>query len=160
SECRLGVDIAALKAETLSHYNDQHGVPLRSRVFGAIRTLNRLGAAAAPVSNIPGRVRPMRRLMGRTMGIAPQRPLPAFQRRTLPRWFATRQAQSQRTDLGWVTFLADSFTTFTEPHIGQAAVELLERAGWQVRLQGTGCCGRSSLSKGLLDDAMARAAKL
>jgi FAD/FMN-containing dehydrogenase/Fe-S oxidoreductase len=160
SECPLGVDIAALKAETLSYYHDQHGVPVRSRVFGAIRTLNRLGAAAAPVSNLPGRVRPLRRLMGRTLGIAPQRPLPVFQRHTLPRWFASREAPPEPAGQGSVTFLADSFTTFTEPQIGQAAVELLERAGWHVRLQSTGCCGRSSLSKGLLDDAKAKAAKL
>ena len=50
-------------------------------------------------------------------------------------------------------FLADSFTTFTEPAIGRAAIELLEAAGWSVRLESGGCCGRSSISKGLLDRA-------
>ena len=63
------------------------GTPLRSRVFGGIRALNRLGAATAPLSNLPGRVPALRRLLGRTLGIAPQRPLPVFARRTLPRWF-------------------------------------------------------------------------
>ena len=56
SECPLGVDMASLKAEFLSHYQDVHGVPLRSRLFGAIRPLNRLGAATAPLSNLPARV--------------------------------------------------------------------------------------------------------
>ncbi len=56
AECPLGVDMAKLKSETLSHYHDEHGVPLRTRVFGAIRTLNRLGSATAPLSNVPGRV--------------------------------------------------------------------------------------------------------
>ena len=54
---------------------------------------------------------------------------------------------------GDVVFLADSFTTFTEPAIGRAAIELLEAAGWRVRLESAGCCGRSSISKGLLDQA-------
>ena len=45
SECPLGVDMAALKSEALAHHHDVHGTPLRSRVFGAIRTLNRLGSA-------------------------------------------------------------------------------------------------------------------
>ena len=54
SECPLGVDMAALKSETLAHHHDVHGTPLRSRVFGAIRTLNRLGSATAPLSNLPG----------------------------------------------------------------------------------------------------------
>jgi Fe-S oxidoreductase len=57
-------------------------------------------------------------------------------------------------------FLADSFTTFTEPWVGRAAIELLELAGWRVRLEDAGCCGRASLSKGLLDQARRRAAAL
>jgi Fe-S oxidoreductase len=52
-----------------------------------------------------------------------------------------------------VIFLADSFTTFTEPSAGQAAIELLEHAGYRFRFFDTGCCGRSSLSKGLVDAA-------
>ena len=160
SECPLGVDIAALKSEALAHHHDLHGTPLRSRVFGAIRTLNRLGAATAPVSNLPGRVRPLRRLLARTLGIAPERPLPVFQRRTLPRWFAAHEPPAGTAGQGEVTLLADSFTTFTEPEIGRAAVEMLEHAGHRVRLQSSGCCGRSSLSKGMLDDAKTKAARL
>ena len=53
SECPLSVDMATLKSEFLSHYNAIHGTPLRSRLFGSIRTLNRLGSATAPLSNLP-----------------------------------------------------------------------------------------------------------
>ena len=56
SECPLGVDMAALKTEALAAYHDQHGIPLRSRMFGSIRTLNRLGSAAFPLSNLVGRM--------------------------------------------------------------------------------------------------------
>ncbi|MGH8894884.1 MAG: FAD-binding and (Fe-S)-binding domain-containing protein, partial [Actinomycetes bacterium] len=160
SECPLGVDMATLKSETLSHHHDVHGVPVRSRAFGAIRTLNRLGSATAPWSNLPMRARPVRALLGRALGIAPQRPLPAFQRRTLTRWFDGRARTPAPATQGTLTFLADSFTTYTEPGVGQAAVELLERAGWSVRLESGGCCGRASLSKGLVDDAKRKAAHL
>ncbi|WP_246266506.1 FAD-binding and (Fe-S)-binding domain-containing protein [Nonomuraea typhae] len=148
SECPLGVDMASLKSEALHQYHQTHGVPLRSRVFGAIRTLNRLGAATAPISNwfAP----PLRRLLG----LAGQRPLPRFRRDTLPRWYARRTAKTEGQE---VILLADSFTAFTEPDIGRAAVELLEKAGYRVRLAAEGCCGRSSLSKGLLDRARAMA---
>ena len=66
-----------------------------------------------------------------------------------------------RRGVAWrVVFLADSFTSYTEPEIGRAAIELLEMAGWDVQLAGDVCCGRSLISKGLLDAARARHAEL
>ena len=41
---------------------------------------------------------------------------------------AARPAPSR----GPVTFLADSFTTFTEPGVGRAAIELLDAAGYDL----------------------------
>jgi Fe-S oxidoreductase len=162
SECPLSVDMATLKAEFLSHYQDVHGVPLRARMFGAIRTLNRLGAATAPVSNLPARVPPLRALLERTAGIDRRRPLPRFARETLVRWHRRRPAPARppAADRGELVFLADSFTTYTEPRVGRAAIELLEAAGWRVRLESGGCCGRASISKGLLDQARGMAADM
>jgi FAD/FMN-containing dehydrogenase/Fe-S oxidoreductase len=160
SECPLGVDMAALKSETLSHHHDLHGTPLRSRIFGAIRLLNRIGSATAPLSNLPGRIGWVRRLMDRLIGITPARPLPRFARKNLLRWFRRRSSAATPGDRPTVVFLADSFTTFTEPGVGRAAIELLELAGWHVRLEAGLCCGRSSLSKGLVDDARRKARAL
>jgi Fe-S oxidoreductase len=91
-------------------------------------------------------------LLERTMGIARERPLPRFAREHLVGW-DKRRRRSVEAPRGDVIFLADSFTTYTEPAIGRAAIELLEAAGHRVRLESAGCCGRSSISKGLLDRA-------
>jgi FAD/FMN-containing dehydrogenase/Fe-S oxidoreductase len=158
SECPLGVDMAALKTETLAVHHDQHGIPLRSRMFGSIRTLNRLGSATFPLSNLVGRWRPGRLMAERWLGVSAARPLPRFQRQDLRGWYRRRPAPATPESQGELVFLADSFTTFTEPSVGRAAIELLELAGWQVCLESTGCCGRASLSKGLVDQAQRMAA--
>ena len=168
SECPLGVDMTALKSEALAAYHDRHGVPVRDRAFGAIRTLNRLGSAAAPAANFLAGLRPLRRAGERWLGIAADRPLPRFERRTI---FADRPgsgAQSAgpgaqaadsggpragRAPRGDLIFLADCFTSYNEPSAARAAIEMLELAGWRVRLTDAGCCGRASFSKGLLDQA-------
>jgi FAD/FMN-containing dehydrogenase/Fe-S oxidoreductase len=160
SECPLGVDMAALKTETLAVHHDQHGVPLRSRMFGSIRTLNRLGSAAYPLSNFVGRWRPGRLMAERWLGISAARPWPRFRGQDLRGWYRRRPARTTPGSQGELVFLADSFTTFTEPSVASAAIELLELAGWQVRLEGAGCCGRASLSKGLVDQARRMAAGL
>ncbi len=154
SECPLGVDMATMKSEFLHHYQGTHGVPARARFFAAARWLNRLGSACAPLSNMLAVVPGVRTLLERTLGITRRRPLPRFHRRTLLRWFATRQRQTTQTaPLGRVVMLANSFTTYSEPGVGIAAVELLEMAGWDVELIGNRCCGRAAISKGRLDEA-------
>ncbi len=153
SECPLGVDMAALKSEALAAYHDRHGVPLRSRMFGSIRALNRIGSATYPLSNLAGRVRPARSVAERWLGVTAARPLPRFQRENLSRWFRRRAAPATPAPAGELVYLADSFTTFTEPSVGRAAITLLQLAGWNVRLEDAGCCGRASLSKGLIDQA-------
>ena len=61
-----------------------------------IRRLNRLGAATAPLSNLPAGVPALRRLLERTAGIAHQRPLPRFARESLVRWERRRDARGAR----------------------------------------------------------------
>jgi len=151
SECPLSVDMATLKSEALAAYHDRHGVPLRSRMFGSIRALNRIGSATSPLSNLAGRARPARSLAERWLGVTAARPLPRFHRENLSRWF--RHCAAPPAPAGDLVFLADSFTTFTEPSVGRAAITLLQLGGWNVRLEDAGCCGRASLSKGLIDQA-------
>jgi Fe-S oxidoreductase len=56
-----------------------------------------------------------------------------------------------------VVVYADCFTNYNEPHIGRAAVGVLESLGYRVELPSVGCCGRSMISTGLLPGAIATA---
>jgi FAD/FMN-containing dehydrogenase/Fe-S oxidoreductase len=166
TECPLSVDMALLKSEFLAHYHERHGVPLQARVFGHARTLNRVGSALAPISNALANARPVRAIAERFAGIDRRRPLPRFRRETLQRWFERRRAAAsprpgdRGAARGKVVFLADSFASYTEPEVGQAAIELLEQAGWDVWLAADVCCGRALISKGLLDEARSTQAAL
>lgn len=166
-ECPLSVDMATLKSEALAHHHELHGTPMRTRLFGHARTVHKVGAALAPLSNLPGAVGALRGLMERVTGIDRRRPLPKFRRETLQKWFASFQKRRgrdsgasdsapQSAKRGRILFLADCFTSFTEPEIGRAAIELLDAAGWDVELVDDACCGRSLISKGMLPEARER----
>lgn len=157
TECPLGVDMATLKSEVLAQVQAVEGTSWRTRFFGHARTLNAMGSAVAPLANAISQWRPVRAVMERALGIDRRRPLPVFAPETLSQWFARRATTRQRgAPAGTVAFFADSFTNYTEPQIGQAAIELLELAGHDVILVDDVCCGRSLISKGMLDHARAR----
>jgi Fe-S oxidoreductase len=52
--------------------------------------------------------------------------------------------------------MADTFTRFLEPQIGDAAIRVLEAVGAQVTVVDPGCCGRPFLSQGLVAQARRR----
>jgi FAD/FMN-containing dehydrogenase/Fe-S oxidoreductase len=159
SECPMSVDMATLKSEMLFHRYAQKGTPASARFFGNARRLNRLGSAFFGVANALNSATLARAVMQRALHVHSRRPLPRFARQSLSAWFRDRQpATSPRR--GDVVFFADSFSSYTEPEIGIAAIELLERAGWRVQFVDDVCCGRSQISKGLLDAARRNHARL
>ncbi len=152
SECPMSVDMATLKSETLFHRYAAKGTPLSARFFGHARALNRLGSRFARLANASVQPGWIRGLAERVLHVDRRRPLPRFARQSLGDWFRCR-APGRPGTRGDVVFFGDSFSSYTEPEIGIASIELLERAGWRVQLVDDVCCGRSRISKGLLVDA-------
>jgi FAD/FMN-containing dehydrogenase/Fe-S oxidoreductase len=155
TECPMSVDMATLKSEALAQRHALRGVPLASRMFGQARRLNRLGSMFATLANAATRSGLGRGVAERVVGIDRRRLLPTFASESLSAWFRKRTARGTGTR-GDVAFFADSFSSYTEPEIGRASIELLERAGWRVQLVDDVCCGRSLISKGMLDATRAR----
>jgi Fe-S oxidoreductase len=155
AECPSNVDVAKLKAEYLQAYYARRPRPLGHLLVKNIDELSPLGARWARLTNWLSRRRFARGLLEALAGIDRRRSLPELHRDHLRAWFARRAGSvSDRR----VLLLDDCFTTYQEPHIGRAAVEVLERAGCEVELAGV-CCGRAMISKGFLTEARAMARK-
>ncbi len=157
AECPANVDMAKLKYEFLYHYHRAHGLPLRNRLVGRIARLSALGARLPGLANRVAALGTSRWLLEKVAGIDRRRPLPALASETFEAWFRRRPAVADGAR-GEVLLFADTFVTYNVPEIGRAAVELLEAAGYRVRLAERQCCGRPLISKGMLDEAREHAA--
>jgi FAD/FMN-containing dehydrogenase/Fe-S oxidoreductase len=161
SECPSNVDMAKLKAEFQHAYYADRVRPRGDYLVKNIDLLSPLAARWAGIVNWTGRQRFVRGLLEAITGIDRRRSLPEFHRNHFRRWFRQRTSKRKTTqDTGQpsVILLDDCFTTFQEPSIGQAAVEILEQAGYRVELAGF-CCGRAMISKGFLQEARELASK-
>jgi FAD/FMN-containing dehydrogenase/Fe-S oxidoreductase len=157
AECPANVDMAKLKYEFLHHYHQANGLPLRNRLFGHIAKLNALGALVPGLFNAISALPASRWLLEKVAGIDRRRPLPPLAGETFTAWFARHRAPAA-APRGEVVLFHDTFVTYNTPEIGQAAVELLETAGYRVVLVDRKCCGRPLISKGMLDVAREHAA--
>ena len=160
SECPSAVDMARIKAEYLVHYYDRNGLPLFNRLMGLLPTLNRLlfrfGRPLIPLVNWGMKSALVKVVLAR-IGIDPRRNLPAYARQPLSDWFARRTAAaganaSNGKSRGSVILFHDTWAEYNHPEIGQAAVHVLETAGYDVRLaEGRACCGRPLITGGQAD---------
>ncbi len=151
AECPSSVDMAKIKAEVLQAYYDKNSVPFRVKMMGRIAQINRLSMPFAPIVNWTLGNSLVRSLLDRLLGIDKRRRLPSLVTPTFEEWFKGRPVSRNDSPVrGKVLFLNDTFTNFHYPEIGKAAVKVLEAAGFEVELAGTGCCGRPMISHGLL----------
>jgi len=154
SECPSNVDIAKLKAEYHGQrFRELGHIPLATRLIGNVRTINRIGSAIHPIANAMANFAPTRAIINRLMNMDRRRSLPRFGP-SLLRWVKRRRWHGSPTrDAPVVILFPDCFTTYSEPHIGRATVEVLEAFGYRVVLPKLGCCGRSLISVGMMEKA-------
>ena len=152
AECPSNVDIAKLKAEYLAQRADREGLPLQARAFGAVRFLNRMGSIVAPLANALGQLGPVRTIMEAILGIDRRRSLPPFAASAFTR-LRPGDGPAPSESAPTVLLFADCFSTYNEPHIAEAAVEVLRAFGYRVVMPDLGCCGRAMISTGNLSGA-------
>jgi FAD/FMN-containing dehydrogenase/Fe-S oxidoreductase len=153
TECPSNVNLPLLKAELCSARIERHGPSLLERVISSIDLLGRLGCLAPRLANSVLDSLVVRSLLAKTLGIGWQRPLPRYARTRFDHWFR-RHARATPVTRGRVVLWDDTFVRYHEPHIGIAAVKVLEAAGFEVALpMGRKCCGRPAFSQGYLRKA-------
>lgn len=151
SDCPVEVDMATYKAEFLFHH---YAGRLRPRAHYALGWLPLVGslvgrARLGPAVNALSHAPVLPHLATRAAGLE-DREIPLFAGETLQQWWQ-RRGGSRPGPRGEVMLWPDTFTNTFHPHIGRAAVAVLEDAGWSVRLPSEPvCCGLTWISTGQL----------
>jgi Fe-S oxidoreductase len=163
-ECPSNVNLSLIKAELMHARNKRDGLPLRESILSNVDLLGKIGCAIPALANRVLNYTPVRVAMEKMIGLSARRSLPHYAEERFDKWFVKhcrasvsdamafhRNALQQR---GPVILWDDTFVRYHEPHIGIAAVKVLEAFGFEVSLvENRRCCGRPAFSQGNLDAA-------
>lgn len=151
-DCPVNVDMATYKAEFLSHYYEHKRRPRQAYAFGWIDRWARLAAYAPGMVNWVTQTPGLSALAKNMAGMPPQRRIPRFAPQTFLHWF--KQRAPGNPDKPPVILWPDTFNNHFHPETAQAAVSVLEAAGFHVRVPASHvCCGRPLYDFGMLDQA-------
>jgi FAD/FMN-containing dehydrogenase/Fe-S oxidoreductase len=150
SDCPTHTDMAAYKAEFLSHYYEGRRRPVQAWSMGRIGEWAPLAGAFPRVANFLTQTPGFAAVAKTLAGIAPERSMPRFAKVPFRAQFAARPLRDGEPVVLWV----DTFTNHFRPATGIAAVEVLEAAGCRVEIpREPVCCGRPYYDFGMLDTA-------
>ncbi|NUP77919.1 MAG: FAD-binding oxidoreductase [Nonomuraea sp.] len=149
-DCPMNVDMAAYKAEFLSHHYAHRPRPAVHYSLGWLPLWARLAALAPGAVNAVTHTPGLSALVKRLGGIEPERRLPSFARLRFSDSYRRRGPRGTG-ERGEVLLWPDTFTDNFDPSIAAAAVSVLESAGYRVLIPPrTACCGLTWISTGQL----------
>ncbi len=156
-ECPVNVDIATYKAEFLSHYYEHSRRPIHAYAFGMMDRWAHLASTMPRLANLPGQLPVVRDILKASIGMAPQRTIPAFAHQTFQSGFHSRRAArttQKENSRSPVLLWPDTWNNYFYPQAAQAAAQVLGDAGFAVQVpRGHFCCGRPLYDFGMLDRA-------
>jgi FAD/FMN-containing dehydrogenase/Fe-S oxidoreductase len=148
-ECPVQTDIATYKAEFLSHYYEGRLRPTNAYALGLIHWWARLASRTPSLANLFTQTPLLRDAMKAAANIAPERSMPAFAPKTFKQWFHERGPRNLSKPP--VILWPDTFNNHFHPETAEAAVEVLEDAGYRVEVPEKAlCCGRPLYDFGML----------
>ena len=168
SDCPAGVDMAAMKSETLYRKYKGRLRPMNHYVLGQLPRWEKLMSPLAPLVNGAFSIGWLRRLVLPLVGVDKRRRIPkvsrttfAGDRRRAERAGDALPADAPRTAKARVLVWADSFSNGFAPAVDHDVVRVLEAAGYEVVTPPEQvCCGLTWISTGQLDGARKRLAHL
>jgi glycerol-3-phosphate dehydrogenase subunit C len=157
--CPTGVRIAELNARARAQMVAETGIPLRNALIARSGLVGMLGCGPqAPLANWAMSNPLIRTVIDMTLGIAREGPIPQYSNYSFRSWFKKQRGagQMQLKAAGikkQVVYYHGCSTNYFEPHVGKAAIAVLERNGYEVLLPPQNCCGLPLLSNGAFDAA-------
>src|SRR5262249_223424 len=131
-DCPVNVDVATYKAEFLAHYWKGRMRPLAAYAFGWIDKWAQIASFVPGLANLTPQNPVLSYIAKWVVGIPRERQIPAFATQTFKAWF---ERHKQPHSVGPKVMLwADTFNNYFMPETAQAAVEVLEHAGYRVEV--------------------------
>jgi glycerol-3-phosphate dehydrogenase subunit C len=163
--CPAGVKVAEMNNRARATIRANRRAPLRDHLLGDPDLLGQVGVPVAPIANAVLGNRALRWVGEAVIGVHRNAPLPSFARRTFRSMAESMGAlvtpATPPDDLPppdrAVVYFHGCAANYYEPHVGQAAIDVLEHNGLQVIVPPQECCGLPLISNGLYARARRRA---
>jgi FAD/FMN-containing dehydrogenase/Fe-S oxidoreductase len=162
-ECPTGVDMARMKIEVLAARAQKRGISLHDRLVGFLPRYAKTAARFPWLFNLRDAVPGAATLSEALAGFSARRPLPRWR----SDYFRDAEAPLAASGGAEVVLFADTFNRYFERENIDAALAVLQAAGYRVQIARPAnggarplCCGRTFLAVGKVEEARREAERV
>ncbi len=144
------LDFPKLMTRAQAIRTEERGIKMNDKFLSNTDFSGKIGTLTAPLTNFVNHNKFARTMMELGVGIHRDRTLPDFHFETLERWFKKHRKDVPAPDTATekVAIFGTCFVGNNDPHVGQAAIEILEHNNVEVVYPEQQCCGAPYLSPG------------
>ncbi|WBM69555.1 anaerobic glycerol-3-phosphate dehydrogenase subunit GlpC [Buttiauxella sp. WJP83] len=131
---------------------------LRDAILSHTDLMGTLSTPFAPLVNTTTSLKPVRKLLDKTLGIDSHRALPKYSSGTFRQWYR-KQAKTQQDFAEQVAFFHGCYVNYNHSQLGKDVVRVMNAMGFGVQLlEREKCCGVPLIANGFIDKAKKQAA--
>ncbi len=151
--CPNNVRIADLIQSARLKYG--HGRPgLRDTMLSNTDFCGTLATTFAPIANFALKLKPVKFIMDRTMGIDDKRTFPKYASQRFESWFRKNAEAEQEGFSRYITYFHGCYVNYNYPQLGKDLVKVLNAMGVGVRLlEKERCCGVAKIANRCVNEA-------
>lgn len=151
--CPENVHVSSLTAYVKAMHTELTGTKFRDVVLSNAEAVGKLASAFAPVTNLTMKIKPIRLVMEKVMGIAADRQFPTYRFRNFNQLYNKKTANTKRK----VAYFVGCYATFNAPDVAQSFVKVMEYNGIEVAKPDQKCCGVPMFANGQMKQALKNA---
>ncbi len=166
-ECENNIDMAMIKVEYLAQYYRHNKLPMRTRLLSKLPELLSRYPLVFKFISLRNRIKAIAKLAEWLMGLNADRQLPV----PVKNKFNSKIDSNEATENHFhseVVLLIDTFTHNFAPQNAEAAIAVLNRAGYRVHTTDSNslkksdplCCGRTHIANGQVESAQKEAERM
>lgn len=154
--CPSDVKIGDIIQRAKARYG-QHRPSLRDAILSYTDLMGTLSTPFAPVVNTATALKPVRKLLDKTLHIDGHRQLPKYSSGTFRQWYR-KQAVSQKAFTEQVAFFHGCYVNYNHPQLGKDLISVMNALGKGVQLlEREKCCGVPLIANGFIEKAKKQA---
>lgn len=147
--CPENVHVSTLTAYAKAIHTEKSGFSFRDFVLSNAELVGKMASAFAPVTNMAMKMKPIRKMMEKMMGIPEDRQFPNYQFKNFNRVYKNKTSGSKRK----VAYFVGCYATYNAPEVAGSFVKVMEYNGIEVAIPRQKCCGIPMLANGRMKQA-------